>query len=225
LSINLGNFELSKSFRSFVKNFIALETKSKIIQTAADLFMHLGIRSVTMDDIARQAGVSKKTIYQEFSDKNQLVFETFSKALEEDICQLQGSPQVNEGVIEHLIGLSHYMRKRFGEMNPFVMNEIQRYYPQCWKLFEDFKQSHVYQEIVQLLEKGKEEGFFRPDLNTEIIALMRMEQMTLIFDPLKFPPSKYNLLEFQMEIFEHFLYGIFTEKGREAYITQKNSPK
>ncbi len=92
--------------------------------------MHLGVRSVTMDDIARQAGVSKKTIYQEFSDKNQLVFESFSTALEEDKCKMENLPQLNEGVIEHLIGLSNYMRKRFGDMNPLVMNEIQRYHPQ-----------------------------------------------------------------------------------------------
>ncbi len=107
-------------------------------------------------------------------------------------------------------------------MNPFVMNEIQRYYPQCWKLFEDFKHTHIYSMIVGLLDKGKEQGYFRPEINTDIIALMRLEQMMLIFDPLKFSPSKYNLLEFQMEIFEHFLYGIFTEKGRNAYLKQKN---
>ncbi len=184
--------------------------------------MRFGVRSVTMDDIARLAGVSKKTIYQEFSDKNQLVFETFSSELEESMVRLEHLPKIKDGVIEHLVGLTHYIRQRFGDMNPMVMNEIQRYFPQCWQLFENFKKDYVLKEIIELLEKGKEEGYFRPEINTEIIALMRMEQMMFIFDPIKFPPSKFNAVDLQLEIFEHFLYGIFTEKGREAYLNQKN---
>ena len=199
-----------------------METKEKIIETAKEQFMRFGVRSVTMDDIARLAGVSTKTIYQEFSDKNQLVFETFSSELEESMVRLEHLPKIKDGVIEHLVGLTHYIRQRFGDMNPMVMNEIQRYFPQCWQLFENFKKDYVLKEIIELLEKGKEEGYFRPEINTEIIALMRMEQMMFIFDPIKFPPSKFNAVDLQLEIFEHFLYGIFTEKGREAYLNQKN---
>jgi TetR/AcrR family transcriptional regulator, cholesterol catabolism regulator len=198
-----------------------LETRDKIIETAKVQFMRFGVRSVTMDDIARQAGVSKKTIYQEFADKNQLVYDTFSAALEEDIVSMEDLPRIKDGIIEHLVGLTYYIRKRFTDMNPLVMNEIQRYFPQCWRLFEDFKHGHILKEITELLEKGKEEGFFRSEINTEIIALMRLEQMMVIFDPIKFPPSKYNQVELQLQIFEHFLYGIFTEKGREAYLKQK----
>lgn len=184
--------------------------------------MRFGVRSVTMDDIARLAGVSKKTIYQEFSDKNQLVFDTFSSELQESKLRLDHLPKIKDGIIEHLVGLTHYIRQRFGDMNPMVMNEIQRYFPQCWQLFEDFKKEYVLKEIIELLEKGKEEGYFRSEINTEIIALMRLEQMMFIFDPIKFPPSKFNAVDLQLEIFEHFLHGIFTEKGREAYVNQKN---
>ena len=176
-----------------------------------------------MDDIARQIGISKKTIYQEFADKNQLVFETFSTALEEDKCSIHQFPQIESGVIEHLIGISNFMRKRFAEINPLVLNEIQRYYPQCWQLFEEFKQNYIYLEIVKLLDKGKEEGCIREEMNTEVIAMIRMEQMMFVFDPIKFPPSKYNIVDLQMEIFEHFLYGIFTEKGRKTYFEKKSS--
>jgi len=199
-----------------------LETRNKIIETAAEQFMRFGIRSVTMDDIARQAGMSKKTIYQEFTDKNHLVFETFAASLERDKCMMETFPKLTDGTIEHLVGLSTYMRKRFADINPLVMNELQRYFPQCWQLFEDFKHTHIVKEVEAVLVKGKEEGFFRPEINNEIIALLRMEQMMITFDPIKFPPSKYNMVDLQIEIFEHFLYGIFTEKGREAYLKQKN---
>lgn len=176
-----------------------------------------------MDDIARQAGVSKKTIYQEFSDKNQLVYETFEKAIQEDKCHVERFPQSKIGVIEHLVQLSRYMRERFANLNPMVLNEIQRYFPQSWQLFENFKRDFVLQEIIELLEEGKKQGFFRPEINSEILGLMRLEQMMLSFDPIKFPPAKYNIVDLQLEIFEHFLYGIFTEKGKEAYLNQKNT--
>ncbi|MFD2202870.1 TetR/AcrR family transcriptional regulator [Shivajiella indica] len=198
-----------------------METREKIIEVAKEQFMRFGVRSVTMDDIARQAGISKKTIYQEFADKNQLVYDTFSSALEQDIARMEDLPKIKDGIIEHLVGLTYFIRKRFSEMNPLVMNEIQRYFPQCWRLFEEFKHGHILKEITELLEKGKEEGFFRPEINTEILALIRLEQMMIIFDPIKFPPSKYSQVELQLQIFEHFLYGIFTEKGREAYLNQK----
>lgn len=199
-----------------------METRDKIIETAKEQFMRFGVRSVTMDDIARLAGISKKTIYQEFSDKNQLVFDTFSNALQDDIIRLEHLPKIKDGVIEHLVGLTNFIRQRFRDMNPMIMNEIQRYFPQCWQLFEDFKKDYVLKEIIELLEKGKEEGYFRMEINTEIIALIRMEQMMFIFDPIKFPPSKFNAVDLQLELFEHFLHGIFTEKGREAYLKQKN---
>ncbi|KEO74748.1 TetR/AcrR family transcriptional regulator [Anditalea andensis] len=198
-----------------------METKKKIIEVATEQFMRYGIRSVTMDDIARQAGISKKTIYQEFSDKNQLVLETFSTALQEDKCMIEQFPQVKDGVIEHLIGMSDYMRKRFADMNPMAMNEIQRYYPEAWQVFEEFKQNHVFQEIVSLLEKGISEGIFRSEIDPQIIAMMRLEQMMTNLDPVKYPASKYNMADLQIEIFEHFLFGIFSEKGREAYLKQK----
>jgi AcrR family transcriptional regulator len=200
-----------------------VETKEKIIETAKDQFMRFGVRSVTMDDIARMAGVSKKTIYQEFSDKNQLVYETFESAIAQDKKMMELIPKYQDGVIEHLLGLSTFIRKRFSDFNPMVLNEIQRYFPQCWQLFEEFTNKHIVNEIIELLEKGKTEGVIRKELNSEIIALMRIEQMMLTFDPLKFPTSKYNQLELQLQIFEHFLYGIFTDKGKEAYQNQKET--
>jgi len=185
--------------------------------------MRFGVRSVTMDDIARQTGISKKTIYQEFADKNQLVYDTFSSALRYDTQMVDDLPRIKDGVIEHLIGLFDYMKSRFGEVNPFVLNEIERYYPKCWQLFEDFKQEYILEKTIEILDIGKEEGYFRSEINTQITAKIRVEQMMISFDSIKFPPSKYNMVDLQLEIFEQFLYGIFTEKGREAYLKQKLS--
>src|SRR5690606_23648562 len=118
---NFGNFELFESFPGFMAlNFVRnnVELKEKIIEVATGLFRIRGVRAVTMDDIAREAGMSKKTIYQEFKDKSQLVYEAFSAFLEKDECKLQ-EIYVGEGcVIEHFIKVSKFMRDQYADMNP-----------------------------------------------------------------------------------------------------------
>ena len=175
-----------------------------------------------MDQIAREAGVSKKTIYQEFSDKKQLVYETFSSELESNACKLMQLEDGVDGIIEHLIAFSKFLRERFTDMHPMVLNEIKRFYPESWALFEKFKEEHAITNLESLLEKGKELGYFRPEINSRLLAMMRLEQISFLFDPVKFNPVITNLVELQLQIFEHFLYGIFTDKGRIAYEEKKN---
>jgi TetR/AcrR family transcriptional regulator, cholesterol catabolism regulator len=194
-----------------------LTTKEKIIEVAVEQFMRYGVRAVTMDDIARQAGVSKKTIYQEFEDKNQLVNDVFSNEMEKDECELKALFEEDNGIINHFFTMTRYIRKRFAEMNPMLLHEIQRYYPQSWQKIEEFKKNHMKKDIKFVLEKGKEEGLFRPEINTDILAQMRLEQITLSMDSRVFPANEFNMMDVQLQIFDHFLHGILTDKGRQAY--------
>ena len=175
-----------------------------------------------MDQIAREAGISKKTIYQEFSDKKQLVYETFSHELDVNVCKLKQLEDDVDGVIEHLIAFSKFLRERFTDMHPMVLNEIKRYYPESWALFEKFKEEYAINNMENLIEKGKQLGYFRPEINARLLAMMRLEQISFLFDPTRFDPSKINLVELQLQMFEHFLYGIFTDKGRAAYQEKMN---
>ena len=175
-----------------------------------------------MDQIAREAGMSKKTIYQEFSDKKQLVYETFSRELDSNACKMIQLEDDADGVIEHLIAFSKFLRERFTDMHPMVLNEIKRYYPESWALFEKFKEDCAISNLENLLERGKELGYFRPEINSRLLAMMRLEQISFLFDPVKFNPVRINLVELQLQMFEHFLYGIFTDKGRAAYEEKMN---
>ncbi|WP_194774507.1 TetR/AcrR family transcriptional regulator [Pararhodonellum marinum] len=194
-----------------------MSTKEKIIEVAVEQFMRYGVRAVTMDDIARMAGISKKTIYQEFEDKNQLVNEVFANEMEKDECQLKALFEEEDGIINHFFAMTKYLRKRFAQMNPMLLHEIQRYYPQCWQRIEDFKTNHMINDIMMVLNKGKEDGLFRPEIDTRILAQMRLQQITMSMDSRVFPPGEYNMMEVQLQIFNHFLHGILTDKGRKAY--------
>ncbi|MFN5337994.1 MAG: TetR/AcrR family transcriptional regulator [Bacteroidota bacterium] len=199
-----------------------METRQRILDVATEQFARFGVRTITMEDLARQVGISKKTIYQEFEDKKDLVKEVFARILEEDRRRLAFIAEQGDGVIEHLVQTSKMMRERLTSINPLVILEVQKYFPEAWKIFESFKEETIQTDLVKVLEKGKELGYFRKEIDSKVLAKVRISQITSAFDPRSFADVEYNLVEEQMIILDHFLHGIFTEKGREAYLFQQN---
>ena len=198
-----------------------MELRDTIIEVATGLFRQQGIRAVTMDDIARQAGVSKKTIYQEFKDKSELVYVTFSVYLGEHECKMKELYQQEEEIMEHFIQMLKFIKDRFSDMNPLILNEIRRYYPNSWKRFEQFKKDHAIKSMKKMLDRGKEQGYFRESLNSEIMAIMRMEQISYSYGVFS-ADLNLNMVELQLQIFDHFIHGLLTDKGRAAYLNKIN---
>lgn len=197
--------------------------RKKILEVAVEQFSRYGVRTITMEDIARLAGISKKTIYQEFKDKRELVKESFAMLLKEDQEKLSVILSDGDGVIEHLIYTSKMIRERMANMNPMAILEVQRYFPDSWEMFECFKDKVIVTDIVKVLERGKELGYFREEINSDILARMRMQQISIALDPSNYKTDDYSILDLQMEMMNHFLFGIFTEKGRTAYLEKYES--
>lgn len=198
-----------------------METRNRILEIATEQFARFGVRTITMEDIARQAGISKKTIYQEFADKRDLVKEVFFTILEEDRKKLAFILETEDGVIEHLVKTSKMMRERLSSINPLVILEVQKYFPDAWKMFETFKANTIQTDLVNVLERGKVLGYFRSEIDSQILAKVRMNQVTSVFEPANFTNPEFNFVEEQMVLLDHFLHGIFTEKGRQAYHSQQ----
>ena len=197
--------------------------REKIIEIASEQFSLYGVRTITMEDIARLAGISKKTIYQEFKDKKELVKEAFSVALKEDQAALDKILEGEDGVIEHLVHTSKMVGQRLATLNPMVLLEIQKYFPEVWEMFMDFKEKVIVTDIVNVIEKGKRLGYFRPEINAKILAIMRVNQITAAMNPANFDKDEDNIVTLHMTMMDHFLHGIFTEKGRQAYFEKQKS--
>ncbi|SFU15669.1 DNA-binding transcriptional regulator, AcrR family [Algoriphagus locisalis] len=197
--------------------------REKIIEIASEQFSLYGVRTITMEDIARLAGVSKKTIYQEFKDKKELVKEAFSMSLKQDQHRLEEIMDVEDGVIEHLLHTSKMVRERLATLNPMVLLEIQKYFPEVWEMFTEFKEKVIVTDIVNVIEKGKRLGYFRPEINAKILAIMRVNQITAAMNPANFDKEVDNIVTLHMSMMDHFLHGIFTEKGRQAYFEKQNA--
>lgn len=192
-----------------------MEINERIIAGSEELFKRHGVRSVTMDDIAKHLGVSKKTIYQFFENKETLVnavFETYLVKEEAIVNEISANAQ---DPVDEILKLSDHLKMSFQNVNPNLLFEIEKYFPAAWKTFQDHKNCCLIQTVKSSLTNGVEKGYFRKDMNLDLIAVMRMELVQLGFNPYIFPPDKFNMFEVQVQLLDHFLHGICTLKGHK----------
>ncbi|RFZ94264.1 TetR/AcrR family transcriptional regulator [Mucilaginibacter conchicola] len=187
----------------------------RIILGAEELFLQAGIRSVTMDDIARHLGMSKKTIYHFFNDKNDLVTVLVRKKLQEDECQIVDIINKSSNVIEEMINMMKASEEIFGRINPIVIHDMQKYHPESWAEFQKFKADVLVKTLEELLLKGIDQGLIRADIDVKVLAKMRVNQVEMGFNTAIFPVAQFNPWKVQYQMLEHFNYGICTLKGHE----------
>jgi AcrR family transcriptional regulator len=194
----------------------------RIILGGEELFLKAGIKSVTMDDIAKHLGMSKKTIYQFFKDKNELVIALVKKKLQEDEDQMSAIISQSHNVIEEMINMMKCSEEIFSRINPIVIHDMQKYHPDAWREFQNFKADVLVHTLEELLTKGIKQGYIRPDIDVRIIARMRVLQVELGFNATVFPVSEFNTWKVQQQFLEHFNYGICTLKGYKLLDEYKN---
>lgn len=202
-----------------------MEPKNRIIQQARDLFLRLGIRSVSMDDIAGQMGMSKKTLYQHFADKDELVhmvveFETTRVQVDCQKCSTTA-----ENAVEEIFKTMEMVLQHFRDMNPMVLFDLHKFHINAFGKFMEHKNNFLLEIISNNLKRGVEEGFFRQDINIDILAKFRLESMMLAFNMEAFPPAKYNVAEVTVTMIENFLYGLATEAGFKRIEQYKSKKK
>ena len=198
-----------------------MDNKERIIQEAKILFMRLGIRSVSMDDIASHLGMSKKTIYQLFTDKDELV----DNIIDADITDLESDCttycQLSANAIDEIFRTMEMIGLQLRNMNPMVLFDLQKYHYRSYEKFMRHRNTFLLEIITKNLVKGVQEGLYRSDIKIEILARFRLESMMLAFNKETFPSDRFNMLEVTLEIIEHFLYGLATEKGYKLIIEYK----
>jgi AcrR family transcriptional regulator len=200
-------------------------TKERILEKAHELFMRYGVRSVSMDDIAAQLGMSKKTLYQYYTDKEELVDAVLSEMLEKNRNECAAYRQDAENAVHEVFQAFGMIQEMFSNMNPSIVFDLEKYHPAVYKKLAHHKKVFMYQVIGQNLERGVKEELYRPEINVDVLTRFRIESMMLPFDSEIFPENRSRLVQIQEEILEHFLYGLSTVKGQkliQKYKLQKN---
>lgn len=192
-----------------------MELKDRILRIAQQLFMRNGIRSVSMDDIAVELAVSKKTLYKWYENKDQLVHAMMEQHLDasrHDCAQVQ---QQASSAIDELFRMMSWMKQQFAEVHPSIFYDMQKFHPATWQLWMAHKQQYILTQIMDNLHRGVAEGLYRADLDADVLARLRLAQIELAFDAAVFPPQQFDLQRLQHIILEHFMLGVATLKGHQ----------
>lgn len=195
-----------------------MEIQERIAFKAHDLFLKYGIRSVSMDEIATQLGISKKTIYQFYADKDALVDSVIDIVVNENASECCMQKETSENPVHEIFVAMDMVREMLRTMNPTIMYDLEKYHPAAYKKFSDHKNNFLYKQITENLEKGIAMQLYRPDINIEIIARFRLASVFILFSPDIFPPGRHNLSMVMEEVTMHFLYGITTPKGQKLIL-------
>ena len=192
-----------------------MEIKERILLKSHELFNQYGIRSVSMDDIAAQLGMSKKTLYQYYTDKDELVTAVFTAVMDNNRAECSVNKEMAENAIHEVFMAFDMVQEMFSKMNISVLYDMEKYHPSCFKKYLDFKNGFLYQMIRTNIERGIEEELYRNDIDVDIMARYRIYSIMLGFNTQVFPNNRNNVVYIEQNLLEHFLNGLATPKGQK----------
>lgn len=186
---------------------------TSVLSKIQQLFFSYGFKSVTMDDIATQLGISKKTLYQKFPKKALLIrdcCELYFKAQLSTITEIEAA---NLNAIAELQKIYEHNCSFLQQVHPSVIYDLKKYHPEAWDKFIDFKDKFILQSVFRNLKKGVSEGLYRTDMNMNIIARLYVSRIDMLLDTRIFPREDFTLNQILSELFIYHVRGIATDKG------------
>ena len=198
-----------------------LQTLLKILEGSEHLFSRYGIKSLTMDDVARELGMSKKTLYQYVSDKNDLVEKTLDFHLQHSkhTCELLIEDQNNP--IDCMLAIGDFFSQHMKDTNPSLMFDLRKYHIGAWKKLEEYRFETILKQIEQNLIRGVKEGYYRENIDTNVIPRLYIGLTDAILESNYFPRDQFKFEEVVHQMLSYHIHGIATQKGKE-YLKNKN---
>jgi DNA-binding XRE family transcriptional regulator len=190
-----------------------IDDLKNILLKVRELYMKYGIKSITMDDVARELGISKKTLYQFVTDKDDLVGKFIDNEIDlrqEEICKCF---QIRFNAIEELFQISLFMNKMMRDQNPATEHDLKKYYPHHYQKTVKSRRERMYNYILMNIKKGKEEGLYRKEMNEEIIAKLYLSRTENIHFNELFTVEEFTSVKLFVELLTYHVRGMATDKG------------
>lgn len=192
-----------------------MEIKNRIIEGAANLFKTYGIRSVTMDSLAAHLGMSKRTIYEVFADKDELLVSVLQWMVEKQKALITKILEDSENAIYAIFRLLEISRDHFQEMSPAFHADLRKYHYEV--MISSMEKSGVpdYRNNIQIIERGIKENFFRKDINPDIVnrCLFSLGRLAVDFD--LFPSEEFTRRDVIRHGFINYMKGVCTKEGND----------
>ncbi len=219
----------NKTFPSFTKmnleTALMTDIKESILKKSKAFFMKAGVKSPSMDDIARQLTISKKTLYQHFTNKQDLLAQIFTCEETEGNDRIEKIHAASKNAIDETIMIGQFVMDDLKQLMlslPTVY-EIRKYYNDVWLNYESKVYDYIYLGVHKNLERGKLEGLYRPEINSDMVAKFYVQSAQNIVKSDIFPDDKYYKPHIYREFLVYHLNGIATPKGLkilEAHLNQ-----
>jgi AcrR family transcriptional regulator len=196
------------------------DKKMEFIGKALEVYMKYGIKSVTMDEMARQVGVSKKTIYQYVKDKNDLVEQciTCAQMMDEELIKIIISQ--NENAIDEVLAISKYIGEELKKVHPSIFFDLAKYHPKAMDMIKCHKDDFIRDCVKDNLIKGIDQGYYRGNMNVDIISKVYLTTMDHVLAGDFFDSTKISPDQIYLDVFRYHIRGIASEKGI-TYLTEK----
>lgn len=192
-----------------------MELRERIIKEASCLFFQKGIRSITMSDIANHMGISKRTLYEQFNDKEELLEESIDAHLKMADEEIKKVIQSGENVIETMMRIYAKHLNEAQNVNKSVIHDLKKYHPKIYQKIEE-KRGEGICSLIPLFEQGVEQGLIRNNIDFEICIWLIKSQFKALMDGDYIPLDKFSTSQFVRAIILNFTRGIATPKGNEV---------
>jgi TetR/AcrR family transcriptional regulator, cholesterol catabolism regulator len=189
------------------------EELKQILAKVRELYMRYGIKSITMDDVAAHLGMSKKTLYKHVSDKDDLVGKIVDQEIEIQQSDTTCIFSKDLNAIEELLMVSKMVNHKLKQVNPATEFDLKKYYPNHFERLVKARRERMHQNVVANIIKGKREGFYREDLNEDIIGKMQVSRIESMLANEVFTIDEFTSPKFFQEIFIYHIRGIANQKG------------
>lgn len=199
------------------------EKKLEIVKKVRELYSQYGIRSVTMDDVVREMGISKKTLYQYFNDKTELVRAVMDYDFETKKKEYLSCYDQQLNAVEELINFSIVQLKMVTSHRPTLLYDLNKYYPEISLEFQTKKREQMLNGLLMNLKRGKKEGLYRKEIDEELIAKLNLVRVEGMLNSRVFKLEELMSKDFFREAFTYHAYGIVSDEGRK--ILEQNIDK
>jgi AcrR family transcriptional regulator len=189
----------------------------EILNRAGELFKLSGFKQVTMDDIAKDMGMSKKTLYKYFDNKKALIKKIIGLYIKEEKSHLHGFSESAESAIGEMVKIIKHVIQMFDDVDMDIYIELKKYYPESWNKLDSYLNVHIYTRILNNIRRGMEEELYRSDLDPDIIAKMYVVKVNGIMEEKTFPGKIYDKKILMRALIEYHLRGIVNVKGLEKF--------
>jgi AcrR family transcriptional regulator len=186
---------------------------AKILAAAAELFMKYGTRSVSMADISKHLGMSKKTLYTHITNKDDLILAFVDGYLQKEQTEVAEIIKNAKNALDELIQIMRNVQRTMQNMNPCLLLDFLKYHREGWKMIQEFRQDFVYHHVYHNLQRGVAEGIYRAELNTAIISKIYVQALPIFADPAEFQLHNYSLVELHTEYIKYHIHGILSTEG------------